>query len=194
MFDPIVFDDIVDKILTEHKTVFGSTARPQAVSRSVSFRPYSVAARLSFLVDGAERAVWVKIPRKRDLPALEREFALLRHYRDRFGPDGPYGVVEPLACFSVPPCLVTAEGPGLPFKAVIGRNAAVAQLGWLKFAGFLAWLAWLFIHIWYLIGFDNKLVVIFQWAWNYFTRKRGARLITGPDPYPLVAAKLQRGN
>jgi NADH dehydrogenase len=70
--------------------------------------------------------------------------------------------------------------------AVIGRNAAVAQIRSLKIAGFPAWLAWVFIHIWYLIGFDNKLMVMFQWAWNYFTRKRGARLITGPDPFPLV--------
>jgi NADH dehydrogenase len=70
--------------------------------------------------------------------------------------------------------------------AVIGRNAAVAQVGPLKFNGYLAWLAWLFIHIWYLIGFDNKLVVMVQWAWNYVTWNRGARLITGPDPFPLV--------
>ncbi len=68
--------------------------------------------------------------------------------------------------------------------AVIGRNAAVAQLGKLRFSGFLAWLLWVFIHIAYLIEFDNKLLVLFQWAWNYFTRKRGARLITeGPNPY-----------
>lgn len=68
--------------------------------------------------------------------------------------------------------------------AVIGRNAAVADLGRLKFGGFPAWFAWVFIHIWYLIEFDNKLVVMFQWAWNYFTRNRGARLITGPDTLP----------
>jgi NADH dehydrogenase len=68
--------------------------------------------------------------------------------------------------------------------AVIGRNAAVAQMGRWRINGFVAWLLWLFIHITYLIGFDNKLLVIFQWAWNYFTRKRGARLITeGPNPY-----------
>lgn len=70
--------------------------------------------------------------------------------------------------------------------AVIGRQAGVADFGRLKFAGFPAWLAWLFIHIWYLIEFDNKLLVLIQWAWNYFTRKRGARLITGKDPFPLV--------
>jgi NADH dehydrogenase len=70
--------------------------------------------------------------------------------------------------------------------AVIGRNAAVADLGALHINGWVAWLIWLFIHISFLIGFDNKLLVLFQWAWSYLTRKRGARLITGEDPYPLV--------
>ncbi len=70
--------------------------------------------------------------------------------------------------------------------AVIGRNAAVADLGRLRFAGFPAWLAWVFIHIWFMIEFDNKLLVLFQWAWNYFTRNRGARLITGSEPLILV--------
>jgi NADH dehydrogenase len=70
--------------------------------------------------------------------------------------------------------------------AVIGRNAAVAQVGPFKFDGYPAWLAWVFIHIWYLIGFDNKLIVMVQWAWNYITWNRGARLITGADPFPLV--------
>ncbi|MGH1362955.1 MAG: NAD(P)/FAD-dependent oxidoreductase [Calditrichia bacterium] len=65
--------------------------------------------------------------------------------------------------------------------AVIGRNAAVAQLGSMGFSGFSAWLIWVFIHIAYLIGFDSKVLVLFQWASNYFTRKRGARLITGTE-------------
>lgn len=78
--------------------------------------------------------------------------------------------------------------------AVIGRNAAVADLGRLKFAGFPAWLAWVFIHIWFLIGFDNKLLVVLQWAWSYFTRNRGARLITGSDPFPLVAGDQSQTN
>ncbi len=61
--------------------------------------------------------------------------------------------------------------------AVIGRHAAVADLGRLHFGGFLAWIIWLFVHIVYLIGFDRKLLVIVQWAWSYLTRKRGSRLI-----------------
>ncbi|HEY9606576.1 MAG TPA: NAD(P)/FAD-dependent oxidoreductase [Allocoleopsis sp.] len=62
--------------------------------------------------------------------------------------------------------------------AVIGRHAAVVDFGFVKFSGFLAWLVWTFVHIFFLIEFDNKLLVMIQWGWNYFTRKRGARLIT----------------
>ena len=63
--------------------------------------------------------------------------------------------------------------------AVIGTNSAVADFGSLKFSGFLAWLIWAIVHIRYLIEFDSKIVVLFRWAWSYFTRKRGIRLITG---------------
>jgi NADH dehydrogenase len=69
--------------------------------------------------------------------------------------------------------------------ATIGRAAAVADLGWARFWGLPAWLAWLFIHILYLIQFQNRLLVLIQWAWNYFTRNRSARLITG-DPEQLA--------
>lgn len=62
--------------------------------------------------------------------------------------------------------------------AVIGRNAAVCDLGAARFSGFPAWLLWLFVHIGYLIEFDNKVLVMVQWAFAYYTRKRGARLIT----------------
>lgn len=70
--------------------------------------------------------------------------------------------------------------------AVIGRNAAVADIRGLHLSGIIAWLIWIFIHIQFLIEFGNKIVVMFQWAWTYLTKKRGARLITGPDPYPLI--------
>lgn len=63
--------------------------------------------------------------------------------------------------------------------ATIGRAAAVADFGWIKFSGFFAWAAWLFIHIFFLIGFRNRFVVMFEWAWAYFTFQRSARLITG---------------
>jgi len=63
--------------------------------------------------------------------------------------------------------------------ATIGRSRAVAQTGRLRLHGLIAWLAWLLVHIWYLIGFRNRFVVLFSWAWSYITYKRGARLITG---------------
>jgi NADH dehydrogenase len=65
--------------------------------------------------------------------------------------------------------------------ATIGRAAAVAQFGKFEISGYFAWLAWLFIHILFLIGFRNRLLVMIQWAWSYFTYERGARLITGSD-------------
>jgi NADH:ubiquinone reductase (H+-translocating) len=65
--------------------------------------------------------------------------------------------------------------------SVIGRHSAVADFGAVKMSGFFAWLIWVFVHIYYLIEFDNKLVVFIQWTWSYFTRKRGARLITGDE-------------
>jgi NADH:ubiquinone reductase (H+-translocating) len=62
--------------------------------------------------------------------------------------------------------------------ATIGRNKAVADLRFLHLSGRLAWLAWLFVHIIFLVGFRNRLLVLFQWAWAYFTFDKGARLIT----------------
>ncbi|MGE5443161.1 MAG: NAD(P)/FAD-dependent oxidoreductase [Ignavibacteriales bacterium] len=77
--------------------------------------------------------------------------------------------------------------------AVIGRNKAVADLGRLRFDGFIAWLIWVFVHISYLVEFDNKILVLFQWAWNYFTRKRSALLITGNDPFPTLEVHKKVG-
>jgi NADH dehydrogenase len=68
--------------------------------------------------------------------------------------------------------------------ATIGRAAAVAQFGKIHISGFLAWLAWLFIHIFFLIGFQNRVLVLIQWAWSYLTYERGARLITGGTDLP----------
>jgi NADH:ubiquinone reductase (H+-translocating) len=68
--------------------------------------------------------------------------------------------------------------------ATIGRAAAVAQFGKVHISGFLAWLSWLFVHIFFLIGFRNRIIVLIQWAWAYFTYERGARLITGSTQLP----------
>lgn len=65
--------------------------------------------------------------------------------------------------------------------ATIGRNQAVAEIGPLRFSGILAWLAWLFIHLLYIVEFENRLLIAVQWAYDYFTHNRGARLITGDE-------------
>ncbi len=70
--------------------------------------------------------------------------------------------------------------------ATIGRGAGVADLGWIRLDGALAWLAWLFVHLWYLIGFENRVVVLTQWAWDFFTAGRGTRLITGDPLRPTL--------
>ena len=69
--------------------------------------------------------------------------------------------------------------------AVIGRGRAVADIGRLHFDGFLAWLAWIFVHIFFLIGFRNRVLVLFEWGWSYFTYQRGARILYG-EPTALA--------
>ena len=64
--------------------------------------------------------------------------------------------------------------------ATIGRAAAVAEIRAVHLSGLPAWIAWLVVHIFFLIGFENRVLVIVQWAWSYFSYERGARLITGP--------------
>jgi NADH dehydrogenase len=68
--------------------------------------------------------------------------------------------------------------------AIVGRASAVADFGKFHFAGFVAWLAWLFVHLIELIEFENRVLVLIQWGWYYFSRNRAARLITGKQPVP----------
>jgi NADH dehydrogenase len=63
--------------------------------------------------------------------------------------------------------------------ATIGRSKAIAEIGKFKFRGFIAWMMWLFLHVFFLIGFKNRLAVMTDWFWAYLTRERSARLITG---------------
>jgi NADH dehydrogenase len=83
-----------------------------------------------------------------------------------------------------------------PFKyvdkgqmATIGRSRAVAMYKGIHFTGFLAWIAWLFVHVYYLIGFKTRVTVLFQWAWTYMTYKRGARLIIEEESNYVPPAK-----
>jgi NADH dehydrogenase len=65
--------------------------------------------------------------------------------------------------------------------ATIGRSRAIVEIGRLRFGGLLAWLLWIVVHIYYLTGFENRLLVVIQWAWSYATFRRGARLIVGKE-------------
>ena len=78
--------------------------------------------------------------------------------------------------------------PGVAFRyrdfgslATIGRKAAVAMVGRIKFSGYPAWLFWLFVHLYFLIGFRNRLMVMTDWAWAYITFERNARIITNTE-------------
>jgi NADH dehydrogenase len=84
-----------------------------------------------------------------------------------------------------------AEGKpaGKPFHyfnkgnlATIGRNKAVADFGFVHISGFFAWFTWVFVHLMYLVEFENRLLVLTEWVYNYVTRNRGARLITRGKP------------
>ncbi len=76
--------------------------------------------------------------------------------------------------------------------AIVGRASAVAEMGHLRFAGLVAWLAWLFVHLTNLIEFENKVLVLIQWGWYYISRNRAARLITNNSPSVEVAQENEK--
>ena len=99
------------------------------------------------------------------------------HWAASEGPIATAMNEKPKAVFSH--TLEKAEwGPAEIFGGDLG--AAIADLGRIRLSGFPAWLFWCFVHILFLIGFRNRVLVMFEWAWSYLTSERGARLITGP--------------
>src|SRR5262249_24746627 len=76
--------------------------------------------------------------------------------------------------------------------ATIGRHAAVVKLGWLELTGFLGWLFWSAVHIYFLIGVRDRFIVAFTWLWDYLTFQRGARLITEVPPADRRGNPLSR--
>jgi NADH:ubiquinone reductase (H+-translocating) len=90
-------------------------------------------------------------------------------------------VIEARASGETPPQRFEYVDKGI--MATVGRSRAVAEVGKIRLSGLVAWLAWLVVHIWYLVGFRNQLAVFLTWVWSYMTYKRGARLITGGRPW-----------
>ena len=127
--------------------------------------------------------------------------AAFTHFRPDYTLPGNCPVAIQQGQYSAQTIAGDLEGkPRRPFRywdkgqlAVIGRGHAVADIGKLQFEGWFAWLAWVFVHIYFLIGFGNRLIVLFRWAVSYFTYHAGARLITGevpssaPPPMPRMS-------
>ena len=140
-----------------------------------------------------DRAGRVMVDERLTLPGHPEVFVLgdLAHVE---GPDGPVPGVAPAAMqagrHAAKQIIADIEGKGRSaFRyndkgslATIGRAKAVADMPWARFSGLPAWLAWLTIHIFYLIGFRNRVFVFFSWAWSYVTFRRGSRLITRVNP------------
>jgi NADH dehydrogenase len=156
----------------------------------------SLAARLSEQT-GAEldRAGRVTVEADLTLPGHPEVFALgdMVRVRDASGAPVTFPGVAPVAMQQGRYAAKTVRArlksrPRPPFRyrdkgnlATIGRGAAVADIKGLKLSGVIAWITWLVVHIWYLIGFQNRLVVMIRWFFSFVTHGRGARLITGTD-------------
>jgi NADH dehydrogenase len=142
---------------------------------------------------GAEkdRAGRVKVNRDLTLPGRPEVFVIGDTAAAVDERGKPYPGVAPVAkqqgAYVARTILARLRGePAEPFRyrdygnlATIGRKSAVVDFGWLRLSGFLAWLLWGIVHISFLIGFRNRLVVLLEWMWAYLTFQRGARLITG---------------
>jgi NADH dehydrogenase len=115
------------------------------------------------------------------------------------GPDGPLPGVAPVAkqqgayvARAIRARLAGREHPPFRYRhlgslATIGRKSAVVEIGRLRLSGYAAWWLWGIAHIWFLIGFRNRVAVAVNWLWNYLTFQRGTRLITGGEMEPAPA-------
>jgi len=150
-------------------------------------RPASLSTRLGASLDRAGRVV---VAPDLSLPAHPEVFVAGDQAHVE-GPDGPLPGLAPVALQQGRHLARTLRRdldgkPREPFRyrnkgqmATIGRSRAVLEMGPLRLAGLPAWLAWLVVHVYYLVGFKNRLFVVLQWAWAYWRFRRGARLIVG---------------
>jgi NADH dehydrogenase len=155
----------------------------------------SLAGRLSELTGAeADRAGRIAVEPDLSLPGHPEVLALgdMVRVRDRDGEPQTLPGVAPVAMqqgrYAAKLVRARLRGEAIrPFHyvdkgnlATIGRAAAVADIKGLHLSGFVAWMTWLLVHLWYLVGFQNRLLVFIRWAFSFATRGRGARLITGP--------------
>ncbi len=140
------------------------------------------ASRLGSMLAEVDRAGRVAVEPDLSVPGRPEVFVV----GDLAAVDGVPGVAPAAMQMGRHAGRIIARGERRPFRysdkgslATIGRARAVANIKGVKFGGFLAWFAWLAIHIFYLIGFRNRFFVVAGWAWHYLTFRRGARIITG---------------
>jgi NADH dehydrogenase len=140
------------------------------------------ASTIGEMLGKVDRAGRVHVERDLSIPGHPEVFAA----GDLAAVEGVPGVAPAAIQMGLHVGRLIASGERKPFRyvdkgslATIGRARAVADIKGFRFGGFPAWFAWLAIHIWYLIGFRNRLWVLAGWAWHYLTFRRGARIITG---------------
>jgi NADH dehydrogenase len=175
----------------EHSVTFkdGSTLEAQTVVWAAGVRAAPISDKLG--VEQA-RGARVKIAKTLNLPNRSEVFVIGdMAYLEGYKPNVAYPQVAPVAIQmgKLAAQNIVAQSTGQPMKefryfdkgqmATIGRSAAVFDSFGIRMSGFVAWVGWLFVHLLYLIGFRNRLIVVTNWAYNYFTYDRGVRLITG---------------
>jgi NADH dehydrogenase len=177
----------VEQVTAEGVVVGGETLRAATVIWAAGVKPSPLGRCLGTALDKSGRVIVGP-----DLALPEDPCVFVIGDQAAFVPDGAHEALPGLAPVAIQEGRFVAktilrETPGKPrptfryfdkgMLATIGRSSAIMQAGHLKMSGFIAWLAWLFVHIYYLIGFRNRLVVLFNWAWSYLAFRRGARLI-----------------
>jgi NADH dehydrogenase len=144
-----------------------------------------------------DRASRVIVERDCSIPGYPNIFVIGDQAHHKYGPDGaPLPGLAPVAMQQgrYVAKLIKREVAGTKIRptfvfkdkgqmATIGRSRAVAMYKGITFHGFMAWLAWLLVHVYYLIGFKNRLIVLYTWAWTYMTYRRGARLIVEEESH-----------
>jgi NADH:quinone reductase (non-electrogenic) len=179
----------VESIDAAGVTVGGETLRAGTVLWGAGVRPSPLAAALGVPLDGAGRVI---VGPDCAVPGHPELFVV--GDIASFTPDGASAPLPGISPVAIQEARLVARNilddvAGVPrrpfhyfdkgFMATIGRARAVAQLGRLRMSGLIAWLAWVFVHLWYLVGFRNRLSVFTNWIWAYVISRHGARVITG---------------
>ncbi len=187
----------VTDLSADGATVNGSFVPAKTILWAAGVEAPSLARTVGVPVDSAGR---IRVDEHCQVPGRTDVF-VIGDLASCAGPDGqPLPGLCPVAMqqgrYVADLIVARAKGRALPpfryvdkgIMATVGRAAGIAQTKRLKVWGLLGWLAWLFVHIIFLIGFRNRLLVLIQWTWAWLTYGRSARLITGTEPPKLPAA------